>query len=372
MENIFVNYQINKLNILFPNFVNLTIILIFLGTIVASLQRVEQPVELLSRSQTEQLKGLAIFFVVLGHLWVHVAQKRPSFIFSGDAVFLFLFLSGFGLTCSNLRTRISFRSFCTKRVTRVLKPYWIITFFVLMLDFVILEKSYSGQSLVMTFFGVNITSELRHMDYARWFVTFILFWYLLFYVTNLFNSPQKASFLLLSAGFIILPIHYYFFDFGWYQFLSFPLGSISAVYYKRINKIFNQRKLSVFCSYLGMGYVLVYYTLMGDEELYRYIYDVAPNILLEYHSEVVSLLLTASVILIFADLGRRRLSSRILAFFGQYSYEIFLLHGIFLIKYNPIIKHDSVLLVVIEFFIFLFFILAISWLLSIVMRQLTK
>jgi len=171
--NVLKNYQVVKLDVYSPDLVNVSLMALFLAVILLTTVRTKKTSQLLCKEQTEQLKGVAIFFVVLGHLWVHVSQASASLVFSGDAVFLFLFLSGFGLTRSHQQTPYSLRSFVTKRIVRVFGPYWLATILIILLDYVILGKKYSIHSLIMTFVGINLSPELRHMDYARWFGTFI-------------------------------------------------------------------------------------------------------------------------------------------------------------------------------------------------------
>lgn len=57
---------------------------------------------ILDRPQAEQLRGVAIFLVVLGHLWVHASKQSPFLMLQGDAVAMFLIISVFGLTMSSM------------------------------------------------------------------------------------------------------------------------------------------------------------------------------------------------------------------------------------------------------------------------------
>ena len=61
-------------------------------------------------------------------------------------------------------------------------PYWNATFAILSLDYIILRKSLPFGSALMTLLGINFQPELCDLDHARWFVTFLLLWYILFYV----------------------------------------------------------------------------------------------------------------------------------------------------------------------------------------------
>ena len=173
----FKNYEIIKLEIFHPDYVNLLIILMFIIVATLTIKKDESNSSgngLLSISHTDQLRGLAIFFVVLGHLWVHASKTSAQIILSGDAVSLFLLLSGFGLAISTKNKIIGFKEFCLKRIKRVMLPYWLVTIFIIMLDYLILGRTLQFDSLLMTFSGINTRIELRNVDYVRWFITFIL------------------------------------------------------------------------------------------------------------------------------------------------------------------------------------------------------
>ena len=83
-----------------------------------------------------------------------------------------MILSGFGLT-SSVKT-LNLNKFISKRIVRVLVPYWIATVFILILDYLILGIFLQPANIVLTFIGANFNKEISHIDYVRWYVTFIL------------------------------------------------------------------------------------------------------------------------------------------------------------------------------------------------------
>ena len=360
------NYQTDKLFILNPDLINFyIIILFFLVTWFTVSKNNHNTPTILNKSQTLQLKGLAIFFVFLGHLWIHVAETRAFFIFSGDAVSLFLVLSGFGLSISSQNKKLKLSSYFSQRIKRVMAPYWVITIIILALDYILLRESYSLYNTLMTLLGINLSPELRHIDYARWFVSFILLWYLVFFIGNSKFIGKQATLFLWSFALILIPIHYYYFDFGWYQFLSFPAGCLVALKYKKLLFLYKRNKKSYLnISLLGIFYILSYKFLMAHEIIYVKIYDTIPNILLLFLNEGNSLVFSLSTIFSIGYLGDKNLESKLLLFLGKYSYEIFLLHGVFLVKYNPLIKSNETLPLITEFTLLLMFVSYISFLVS--------
>jgi len=63
-----------------------------------------------------------------------------------------------------------------------------------------------------------------------------------------------------------------------------------------------------------------------------------PNIFLSFVNEIAALFLCFGLIVGIGYLGAENYKSRFLLFYGEISYEIFLLHGALLVKYNPIIN----------------------------------
>ncbi len=366
MLNFFSNFQNTKLEISSPELINLLLLLSFVLISIVTIKKESKAFgNFMSYDQTEQLKGIAIFFVVLGHLWVHVSVAKPSVILSGNAVSMFLILSGFGITISNKSKKIGLRNFLIKRINRVMIPYWFATILIILLDYAILNKTLDIKQLILTILGLNLSVELRHLDYVRWFVTFIIFWYVVFFFGhNSLEGKNRILFILLTA-FIILPLNYYFFHFGWYQFFSFPTGCIIGIYFEPLkNKWQKSRKTIIVISTMGLLTTLIYAVLMGHEHIYRTVYDFVPNIVMAYLNDAVCLISNIGVFGLFLSISDKGYQSRWLLFLGRYSYELFLLHGVFLIKYNPFIHESTTISIIVSFMIFFIFLVCVAFCLS--------
>lgn len=96
----------------------------------------------------------------------------------------------------------------------------------------------------------------------------------------------------------------------------------------------------------------------------------SPSFVLQYHvptifvkatDEVSSVLFGLAVIVLVAVLGLRGYRSLFLAFCGTISYELFLLHGAFLLKYNPFLTCDNPSLLPVSFGAFLFFLILFAY-----------
>lgn len=358
----FSNYQIDKLDVLFPGLTNLFIILLFFAFIAATTTKDKvNGKNFLSLSHTDHLRGFAIFLVVLRHLWAHVSQTEANVVQPGHALSLFLIIAGFGLTLSSMRSKPKLRQYVSKRIKRVMVPYWMATILIITLDYIILGKSLPPRSLLLTFLGINFRIELLLLDYSRWFVTFILLWYFLFYLSYRSGSRNHLAVSLLSIGFLLITFNYYIFHLHWTQFLSFPAGCALAVYQDRLSELYrNNRKIFLIASMLAIFGVAAYNFTMTHGSIRYIVTGKIPNILLNYLSEINSLISNAGIICLFGYAMERGYRSGLLLLLGKYSYEIFLLHGVFLIKYNPVIKDNGLIPLTTEFFLLMSLIVVIS------------
>jgi peptidoglycan/LPS O-acetylase OafA/YrhL len=365
-ETLFSNYQSVKLDISNPNIVNSLILGIFFLLALLSLRKCKNASgAILDIEQTEQLKGLAIFFVVLGHLWVHVSKTRPAFVLSGEAVAVFLILSGFGLALSSRNKKYGFIEFFSKRAWRIFPPYLITTFIVIVMDYALLDRRLGIKNVILTIMGINLTPELYFLDYVRWFVTFILFWYLLFYFCNKWFQGCSLIYSLATIAFSLFLLNYYYLHFSWYQFFAFPLGCALGVYYNRIKLLYQEKRYYFYATaFTGIAYIMLDRVLQNYTANSFSLYNILPTIVLALWEEINSLIFCISAIGVFAWIGEKRYNSVLLSKLGKYSYQIFLIHGIILVKYNPVIKSTISLYTAMEFVLFFGIVTGLSVMLS--------
>lgn len=327
-----LNFQTSHLAASSPNLDNWLILAVLGLAALATARRSQAGEPALAARQTEQVKGLAIVLVVLGHLWVHVAQPKAWLVMSGDAVAVFLMLSGYGLTCSFLNKRPSWGGFIWRRVRRVMIPYWAVTVAVLLLDYLILGRAYPLGQVVLTLLGINLTPLTQNLDYVRWFVTFLLVWYLLFALAFAWLRPRLALLVLLVCAHGVMMLEYYVLHVGWYQHFAFVVGC-SLAYRRESLGNFIQRHggIAALSGIAGLAvFVGVKYYLPAIKA------SSLPSLFGLAVGEINSLVFCLSLLALAAWAGRAGWSSRLLLFCGAVSYELFLLHGPFLVKYNPL------------------------------------
>jgi peptidoglycan/LPS O-acetylase OafA/YrhL len=357
LERLFQNYQQTRLPVASPDAVNLIILAVLLVAAVLSARR--RPTSPLDRTQTEQLRGVAILLVVVGHLFSHVTTARAHGIMAADAVALFLVLSGYALTLSAQSAPITLRHFVTRRVRRVMVPYWAITVLLLILSYVLLRSSYSPKDLLLTFAGINLNAATNHIDYVRWYVTFILVWYALFFVANRVEARWglNAAALLLLCGGGLLVLNAHVTRFEWYQFFAFPVGCALGRYHDRVSEVVASRRPLVGAAAVFLLTAVLAYRLALEPRAQLHVPWTAFCIV----SDLSSLAVAFGFIALISLVGSAGWSSRFLIFCGTVSYELFLLHGAFLIKHNPVFGWFDAGLLPLSFLILLAALLALSW-----------
>jgi len=357
---LFSNYELLKLPISYPTAQNLIILAVLL-TFSLILPK-KNRTSFMDSSQTDQLKGIAILLVVVGHLWVHVSENQPIPVLSGYSVSLFLVLSGYGLSISWAKKPLPWTIFITKRINRVMIPYWIITVVILLLDYLILDKTYPLKSIVYTFAGINFEKVLRQFDYARWYITLLLAYYAVFFFANRLFGRLKAVICLCVFG-----VALYFlrrqeiFPFGGlHHFLAFPLGCVLAHFHAQVSEHLDKNKRNL--TYM----LLIAFGIVGTH-LLLLVGELGEGVLSKlirlgvYNGQ--GLLFCLFLILCVGEIGRFGYVSRFLTFCGVISYEIYLIHGPLLVKYNPIFNVLPTSYIAVSFLFWLIIILVLShWL----------
>jgi peptidoglycan/LPS O-acetylase OafA/YrhL len=151
--------------------------------------------------------------------------------------------------------------------------------------------------------------------------------------------------------------NYYIIPLGWYQIFAFPIGCIVGEYYDKIQEILTRKgKPYIMLGILGLILVL-FFKISISYRIYLYL----PSIIYTSIYEIISLIYCASLILVLYGAARKGYGSRFLGFFGSISYELFLIHGVFLIKYNPIFGLLDNRILPFSFFLLLFFISLLSY-----------
>lgn len=298
----------------------------------------------ITKEESKLLKGIAISMVVFGHGLNILVPANESFPiiqmlrFSGSwGVSLFLILSGYGLFKS-YQSNPSLRNYFKGKINKIMLPY----FFVTLIGIISFHKEFNP-IFIFSLIGLDMT---RTVDATMWYITFILLWYIAFFLVFKFSKIKVAVkiIIIIFIGFFVKyaseasPIINLLDNSGYYGTLyqfnihcfSFPIGVLLGYLstYKswgNKNKVFN----GIFITLL----LVIIFILTLSKESSNTIYSIQ----------------TICVALLFIfnkQLLKIFRKGRILNFIGDYSYEIYLLEGMFFYSLGYINSNIFVKLVI--------------------------
>jgi len=286
----------------------------------------------LKMEYSEELKGLAIIFVIFGHLcgmkFFDIDNANPI---AATGVAIFLFLSGFGLMKSYMKKGID-SNFLYRRVKKVIIPYWIVTIIWIFVDEVFGGIRYNFKNIAMSLVGFK-----SPIDSTMWFISYILMFYVCFFVCfKLKKSNSLKLFLLVivsaSISMLIYKINLGDISTEYYiHYLPFPIGCFIALHSNKLAKYFTQRKLLITLSLLCLICSILYV---------HYIPNVMININLYVLTDIVSMIF---FILLTLILSYFNIKLNLLIRIGGLSFYIYLFEGVFLKKYAILNFNNKIL-----------------------------
>jgi len=290
---------------------------------------------LLTLSVTQELKGFAILAVVFSHIGYFLVTDNhflyPLSTIAGVGVNLFLFLSGFGLIMSSLTKNISIFEFYKKHLSKIYIPLWISLAIFFVLSFFIAHTGYSMPYILRSFAGIFTSADLfKDINSPLWFITFIVFYYLLFPIIFSKKYPWISAIILYLLTYIIIWNNPAIIQNVIYLYnvhiIAFPLGMCLAyilsrskitAYLKKITATMNTPLyLVLICGLLfGIGYT-------------AYFSGVGQSVFLESSISMITVFL---LILLFII---KKVRIELLYLLGLYSFEIYLIHWPIMYHYD--------------------------------------
>ena len=295
----------------------------------------------LSVDSTNELKGLAILSIILAHISFCLVSDYlflwPLSNWAGVGVDLFFFLSGFGLTISAFKKDLSIKQFYLKRLSKVIIPVWVFLFIFLILDKLVLGISYQSNVILKSFLGFFSTADIyKDINSPLWFITPLLFYYLLFPIFFKRKFAEISALVLLLVAYLFLkldlPISSRVRELYSLHYIGFPFGVFFASLFWRIKswgkfllvkKWFIEKKIISLVS----KYILLF--LLGV--LVYLLYQHVGSFKDELKEQWISLTILLLIIFIFI---LKPVENRFFVWFGVYSFEIYLLHWVIMYRYD--------------------------------------
>ena len=276
----------------------------------------------MDRSFTTAVKGFSILTVVWAHSGAKLGVEGIQFI-AGIGVALFLICSGYGLEMSYQKNGL--KGFWGNRLLRVCLPFWVSELIGLLIT-----KSFTIKKYVLD------ALFLKPATVYGWFMGYIVFCYLIFYISKRLISEKKKSTTFLITAFIIwFVIDSCFFAYPDMPFLrarqmiSFPCGVLIAQHRLDIYRYLSKTKSTIICG-CGGGVCILFMATTQLETVKQ-----LPYLL----SNMMALLTCFPMAIGLLALGKSYgevFQNRMLIAIGEISYEIYLVHVFIL----PIINNN--------------------------------
>lgn len=206
--------------------------------------------EFLDRTMTNMMKAIAILMVIADHVlrkwWL---DEYMANILGTGGVSLFLILSGYGLYMSYIDKGMS-ANYWKSKLRKVYCPYLIIT-----LVYAIL---FAGNLTVNVLWkNVLLVDYYRNLDGTMWYLSFLLIWYIVFFVLFTVPIPSAVRVILLFcvAFWFKMYATNYFAGCAW-QFMinavAFPFGVLIAYLIDLIQKSSMKEVIVRYISFLSI------------------------------------------------------------------------------------------------------------------------
>lgn len=284
----------------------------------------------LSKENTTCLRGICATLIVLGHIDALIRFLSPQILAAGLSRLLFLcvavffFLSGYGLAASVSSIGDKYiDNFWRHRLLPFYCKCIFLIFLYTIFDYCIGEKPTFIHIMQSFLFGRTVISK-------GWYLQVIIILYLLFWIVFKFTSKKKLNIFIGLIGYTII-CRYLNLSTTWYETVfAFWLGFIWFDNRKFIEQKTDKTSQWIcLTGIIGFLFVVVFifaYWIKLVEEI---------RLLCKMLSSVIF------VITILMILMKIPITNKLFYLLGQYSFEIYVLHGAFLELYIKLdVKSD--------------------------------
>lgn len=282
---------------------------------------------LLSFEITNILRGIAIMLVILAHIGGNMGTNLLTPL-GGTGVAIFLFLSGYGLNEAFKKKGV--KDFWKNRIIKVFIPY-----FILITIISLFEKDFSIKEYILDILGIKT---------SYWYIAFLLRQYIIYYITTRFFYRYRLYILFVISFIFVFTLP----NIEAEQAFSFYLGLFSSEYYSKVSHNLKNNMIKYsFIFFLTGTIFLAIKQLPEIREFYgHYIYSIIELF--------IKLPYALFFILIIHKINCLQ-TNRIAIFSGKISYELYLIHMIFLKYIDMKIINVFIILIVSYLLAYIFY-----------------
>lgn len=268
-----------------------------------------------AREQTDWLRGISIILIMYSHYYaiLDLNGKINGVLFQllsctgMYGVALFLLMSGYATMMSKMNKANYLHGYLKKRLLRLYVPFILV--FILM---AILRVAH-GEGLTLK--NILLMPLMSLPDTINWYLKVQLALYIVFYLAARFIKNDKwviSTIFIICFVYMIIGVLTHI-DAYWYESsYMFPVGMLMAKYKDSVFRLLSLHfPIKVFASFIIAVILYIPYYFWGGPI-----------------PEIIHIFGVTQFIICFC--ARMRGTSKILVFFGQYSLELYLAHGIYL------------------------------------------
>lgn len=275
---------------------------------------------------TRALRGILALEIVLGHIGKYLGNYivlKPFQEAGILAVGIFFLLSGYGLMTNLVHKDYYLNKFLSKHLLKILIPAYIV--YLLKLPELIIIESMNWKDIVAYFFGKQM------LTLTNWYVWEILFLYIIFYILYKNFSYKSATYILAVVSIIFVGICYLLgVKAVWYaSTFNFLLGIIFVL--KR-EQVISFLKVNTWVKLVASLFICgVFILLFLFLPMKTSIGLVFKNVICR---NVSSLFFSISLMFAFMKI---QIVNKITLFLGRISFELYLIHFIFLSIFHSVL-----------------------------------
>ena len=276
-----------------------------------------------SKKECTVLKGIAILTVILSHtcgvcrLFDGIPLLGNDLICSAickAGMPLFLFISGYGLHASYIENGL--KDYWKKKLISVLLPYFIIQAIAMIIHTARYGNDRSILYNISVLTGINADNSY---DPTMWYISYILFWYLIFFISYIIGKGELISVLIIGlvslAGFLYVP--FYWGKNADYCIMTFFAGILTAwlgcAKKDTVSNSGTHNNNANFAGFLVILPAVAGYTILITFSRFSLI------------SENLGSLMAMSAFIMLVKLIHRKYSFPVLSFIGDISFPLYLL-----------------------------------------------
>lgn len=271
----------------------------------------EYSTDALSPQRCNSIKGLAAIFVVLHHISQRLSDVKflEPFRYVGYlAVALFFFYSGYGMIKSFESKPNYLKDFWSKRIPKVVLPFIFANILFLIIYSIVNKTIYSPKDTLYFILGIEL------IDGFKWYVIAIITFYIGFYFTFKYLKGNKS----IIGMFLVIT---------WYCYRCYTLGRgewwYNSVYCFLIGILFGRYSETII-DFIKKRYLTVSLILSVLFSIYH------ENVIFNGGIVTTNLAAIFFVLLCVFVCMKFSIGNEITMFLGSISYEIYLVHRIFL------------------------------------------